>query len=56
MIVLDKTNHKIQEMTDTLEMIEVQDTLEMIEVHVLHLDENLVEIVQELVNHGMINF
>ena len=31
-IVSDKTNHKILEMTDIQEMTEVQDTLEMTEV------------------------
>jgi hypothetical protein len=31
-IVLDKTNHKIQEMIEIPEMIEVQDIPEMIEV------------------------
>jgi hypothetical protein len=63
--VSDKTNHKIQEMIDILEMIEVQDILEMIEVqdilemievHILHLDENPIEIVLDLVNLEMINF
>jgi hypothetical protein len=46
-IVLETTNHRIQEMTDIHEMIEV---------HVLPLDENLVEIELEQVNHEMISF
>ena len=64
-IVLDKTNHKILEMTDiqemtevqdTLEMTEVQDTLEMTEVQdILEMtEENLVEIIRELENQKMI--
>jgi hypothetical protein len=46
-IVSDKTNHKIQEVIDIPEMIEVQD---------LHLDENLVEIILDLASHEVINF
>jgi hypothetical protein len=46
-IVSDKTNHKIQEMIDIHEMIEVHD---------LPLDENLVEKVIDQENHEMINF
>ena len=64
-IVSDKTNHKIQEMIDIPEMIEVQDipeTIEVqdipetIEVQDLHLDENLVEIILDLASHEVINF
>ena len=51
-IVSDKTNHRIQEMIDIHETIEVQ---EMTEVQDL-LDENLVEIILDLVDHEMINF
>ena len=39
--VSDKTNHKIQEMIDILEMIEVQDILEMIEVQEMTAKMNL---------------
>jgi hypothetical protein len=46
-IVSDKTNHRIQEMIDLLEMIEV---------HEPHLDENLVEMIIDLENLEMINF
>jgi hypothetical protein len=46
-IVSEKINQKIQEMIDIHETIEVQD---------LPLDENLVEIILDLVNHEMINF
>ena len=46
-IVSDKTNHKIQEMIDIPEMIEV---------HVIHQDENLAEIILDLESHEMINF
>ena len=46
-IVSDKTNQTIQEMTDTLEMTEVQDIQEITE-------ENLVEIIRELENQKMI--
>jgi len=64
-IVSDKTNHKIQEMIDIPEMIEVQDIPEMIEVQDipemievqdLPLDENLVEIILDLASHEVINF
>jgi len=55
-IVSDKTNHKIQEMIDIPEMIEVQDIPEMIEVQDLHLDKNLVEIILDLASHEVINF
>jgi hypothetical protein len=55
-IVSDNTNQRIQEMIDIQEMIEVHVLLEMIEVHVLHLDENLVEGIVDLENHEMINF
>ena len=55
-IVLDKTNHKILEMTDIQEMTEVQDTLEMTEVQDIPemTEENLVEIIRELENQKMI--
>jgi hypothetical protein len=46
-IVLETTNHRIQEMIDIHEMIEVQDLL---------LDENLVETELDPVNQEMINF
>jgi hypothetical protein len=61
-IVSEKINQKIHEMIDihetieVQEMIEVQDIHEMIEVQDLLLDENLVEIILDLVNHEMINF
>ena len=55
-IVSDKTNHKILEMTDIQEMTEVQDTLEMTEVQDIPemTEENLVEIIRELENQKMI--
>ena len=40
-IVSEKTNHEIQEMTDIHEMIEVQDIHEMIEVHEMTAEMNL---------------
>jgi uncharacterized protein YfkK (UPF0435 family) len=40
-IVLETTNHRIQEMTDIHEMIEVQDIHEMIEVHEMTAEMNL---------------
>jgi hypothetical protein len=46
-IVSDKTNHKIQEMIDTHEMIEVHD---------FPPNEKPVEKIIELKNHEMINF
>jgi hypothetical protein len=55
-IVSDKTNHKIQEMIDIQETIEVQDIPETIEVQDLHLDKNLAEIILDLTSHEVINF
>jgi hypothetical protein len=48
-IVSDKTNHKIQEMTDIPEMIEVQEILVM-EIHAQ------VEMILDLKNQKRVNF
>ena len=52
-IASEKTNHRIQEVT---EMTEVQDIPEMTEVQDHHMVESLVRVNPDPKNQGMINF